>query len=119
MSKKVFLGVGHGGSDPGAVANEVKEKDLNLAIAQACAEELERHGVEVKLSRKKDENDPLTDEIKECNAYNPDLAADIHNNVAILFCHHFFRFFHPCIRFVCNKQHGFNFAIHNFSDFIG
>lgn len=77
---RVFLGVGHGGSDPGAVANGLKEKDLNLAIAQACAEELERHGVEVKLSRKKDENDPLTDEIKECNAYNPDLAADIHNN---------------------------------------
>ena len=25
---KVFIGVGHGGSDPGAVANNTKEKDL-------------------------------------------------------------------------------------------
>ena len=77
---KVFIGVGHGGSDPGAVANGVKEKDLNLSIALACRDELKRHGVEVKMSRAKDENDPLGEEIKECNAYAPDLAVDIHNN---------------------------------------
>lgn len=80
MAKKVFIGVGHGGSDPGAAANGLKEKDLNLAIALACQDELARHGVLTKMSRKKDENDPLTDEIKECNAYAPDLAVDIHNN---------------------------------------
>ena len=77
---KVFIGVGHGGSDPGAVANGVKEKDLNLAIAKACRDELERHGVVVKMSRTKDENDTLSEEIKECNAFSPDLAIDIHNN---------------------------------------
>ena len=77
---KVFISAGHGGSDPGAVANNVKEKDLNLSIALACRDELERHGVSVKMSRTKDENDPLSDEIKECNAYAPDLAVDIHNN---------------------------------------
>lgn len=77
---KVFIGVGHGGSDPGAVANNVKEKDLNLSIALACRDELERHGVSVRMSRTKDENDTLSEEIKECNAYSPDLAVDIHNN---------------------------------------
>lgn len=77
---KVFLGVGHGGSDPGAVANGVKEKDLNLSIALACRDELVRHGVSVKMSRTKDENDPLSEEIRECNAFDPDLAVDIHNN---------------------------------------
>lgn len=77
---KVFIGVGHGGSDPGAVANNVKEKDLNLHIALACRDELARHGVEVKLSRSKDENDPISEEIRECNAFGPDLAVDIHNN---------------------------------------
>ena len=80
MAKKAFIGVGHGGSDPGAVANGFNEKDLNLAIALACRDELVRHGVEVKMSRTKDENDPLTDEIKECNAFKPDVALDIHNN---------------------------------------
>ena len=80
MAKKVFIGVGHGGKDSGAAANGFKEKDLNLAIALACNDELVRHGVSVKMSRTKDENDPLTDEIKECNAFKPDLALDIHNN---------------------------------------
>jgi N-acetylmuramoyl-L-alanine amidase len=80
MSKKIFIGVGHGGSDPGAVANGFEEADLNLAIALACQTELMRHGVIVQMSRIKDENDSLSDEIKECNAFNPDLAIDIHNN---------------------------------------
>lgn len=77
---KVFISAGHGGSDGGAVANGVKEKDLNLSIALACRDVLARHGIEVKMSRTKDENDPLSEEIKECNAYAPDLAVSIHNN---------------------------------------
>lgn len=77
---KVFIGVGHGGSDPGAVANNTKEKDLNLSIALACRDYLTKHGVTVKLSRTKDEDDALSEEIRECNAFAPDLAVDIHNN---------------------------------------
>ena len=77
---KVFISAGHGGSDPGAVANNTKEKDLNLSIALACRDMLARHGIEVKMSRTKDENDPLSEEIRECNAYDPDLAVSIHNN---------------------------------------
>lgn len=77
---KVFIGVGHGGSDAGAVANRLKEKELNLNIALACRDVLERHGVAVGMSRTKDENDTVQDEIKECNAYNPHFAVDIHNN---------------------------------------
>lgn len=80
MAKKVFIGVGHGGSDPGACANGLKEANLNLAISLACQDELARHGVLVKMSRKKDEKDPLSEEIRECNAFNPDLAVEIHNN---------------------------------------
>jgi N-acetylmuramoyl-L-alanine amidase len=69
-----------GGNDPGAVANGVKEKDLNLSIALACRDVLKRHGVEVKMSRTKDEDDTLSEEIRECNAFAPDLAIDIHCN---------------------------------------
>lgn len=76
---KVFLGVGHGGNDSGAVGYLV-EKDVNLVMALACRDYLEKNGVQVLMSRTKDENDPLADEIKECNAFNPDLAVDIHNN---------------------------------------
>lgn len=77
---KVFIGVGHGGSDPGAVANNTKEKDLNLSIALACRDMLEWYGVTVGMSRTKDEHDTISEEIKECNAFAPDLAVDIHNN---------------------------------------
>ena len=79
MAKKVFLGVGHGGSDPGAVGY-IREEDVNLNMAIACRDYLVAHDVDVKMSRVKDENDPISDEIKECNAYAPDLAVDIHNN---------------------------------------
>ena len=80
MAKKVFIGVGHGGSDPGAVGNGLRESDLNLAISLACQDELARHGVLTKMSRVKDEKDPLSEEVQECNAFNPDLAVEIHNN---------------------------------------
>ena len=77
--KKVFIGVGHGGSDPGA-SSYLVEKDVNLAMAKYCCELLQQNGVEVKMSRAKDEYDPLSEEIEECNAFNPDLAIDVHNN---------------------------------------
>ena len=80
MTTKVFIGVGHGGSDPGAVANGIKEKDANLTIALACQKELVRHGVTVLMSRTKDDSESLREKINECNAFAPDLAADIHNN---------------------------------------
>lgn len=80
MAKKVFIGVGHGGVDSGAVGNGFYEKNLNLAIALSCNSELIRHGVNVLMSRTKDEDDELNEEVKECNAFNPDLAIDIHNN---------------------------------------
>ena len=77
---KVFIGVGHGGKDPGAVANGLKEKTLTLAIAKACRDTLKRHGVTVKMSRETDTTEGLAARIKECNAFNPNLAADIHIN---------------------------------------
>lgn len=77
---RVFLGVGHGGVDCGAIGNGHHEADINLAIALACKSELECNGVIVGISRTKDENDPLTEEIAECNAFNADLAVDVHTN---------------------------------------
>ncbi|MFR1688210.1 MAG: N-acetylmuramoyl-L-alanine amidase [Massilimicrobiota timonensis] len=80
MSKKVFIGVGHGGSDPGAVANGKKEKDMTLKIAKACNDYLKACGVSTKMSRTKDENDDVNEEVRECNAFNPNLAIDCHIN---------------------------------------
>lgn len=77
---KVFISAGHGGSDPGAVANGFQEKDLNLTISLACRDELERHGVTVCMARTVDEHNPFREDIDKCNAFAPDLALDIHNN---------------------------------------
>ena len=80
MAKKVFIGVGHGGSDPGAVSGKFKESALNLSIALATKKELERHGVSVGISRTKEEEDRLAEEIRECQAFGPDVAIEVHNN---------------------------------------
>ena len=77
---KVFLSAGHGGSDPGACAYRLKEKDINLNILKACRDVLKRHKVEVVCSREKDENDPVGQEVKEANASKADLAASFHIN---------------------------------------
>jgi N-acetylmuramoyl-L-alanine amidase len=76
---KVFIGVGHGGADFGAIGYLV-EKDVNLNIALACRDYLVAHNIQVKMSRSKDENDPVMEEVRECNAYAPDLAIDVHSN---------------------------------------
>ena len=79
---KVFLSAGHGGSDPGAVAYGLKEKDINLQALLACKEVLEAHGVDVVCSRTTDANDPVREEVKEANASGADLVFSIHTNAS-------------------------------------
>lgn len=76
----VFLTAGHGGTDPGAVAYGMKEKDINLQILLSCKTELERHGVKVICSRLKDEDDPVGQETKEANSSGADIAVSFHTN---------------------------------------
>lgn len=77
---KVFLSAGHGGSDPGACGNGLKEKDVNLQIMLACQAELVRHGVTVVCSRTTDANDPVQQEVNEANASGADIAVSFHTN---------------------------------------
>lgn len=77
---KAYLSFGHGGSDPGAVANGLKEKDINLVVGLACNEVLVRHGVTTILSRTTDENDPVSQEVREANASGAELAVSFHAN---------------------------------------
>lgn len=78
--KKVFISAGHGGKDPGAVANNLKEKDLNLYVSMGCKEILEKAGVKVFMSRIKDEDDPVEQEVKEANSSGADIAVSFHFN---------------------------------------
>nr|DAV56287.1 MAG TPA: Cell wall hydrolase autolysin [Caudoviricetes sp.] len=80
MARHVFLSAGHGGSDPGAVAYGMEEKDINLEILLSCKAELERHGVKVTASRTADENDPVNEEVREANASRAEIAVSFHTN---------------------------------------
>ncbi|MBQ7096289.1 MAG: N-acetylmuramoyl-L-alanine amidase [Clostridia bacterium] len=77
---KVYLGIGHGGADSGAVGNDFEEKDLALAIGLACRDELQRHGITVMTSRTGGTDKTVAAKVKECNTFAPALAADIHIN---------------------------------------
>ena len=80
MTKKVFINPGHGGSDPGAVANDIREKDAVLVIALECDKILKSHGIETLMSRYTDEDDSLNGLCVDCNKFDPDLAVSIHLN---------------------------------------
>ena len=52
--KGVVIDPGHGGSDPGAVANDLKEKDYTLLISKYMYDRFKELGVPVKLTRDTD-----------------------------------------------------------------
>ena len=62
---KVYVGIGHGGSDPGACANGYREKDLTLSIGRACYDELKRCGVEAKISRTDDRDVTIAQRLRK------------------------------------------------------
>ena len=81
----VVLDPGHGGSDEGATAssNGLKEKDINLKIAQYCKAELERHdGVTVYMTRTTDKYVGLEDRVEAAKLMGATLFVSIHMNSA-------------------------------------
>ncbi|MUV38924.1 N-acetylmuramoyl-L-alanine amidase [Lentibacillus sp. JNUCC-1] len=78
---KVFIDPGHGGSDPGATAFGVQEKDLTLKIARAVCEELIRNvPCRFKLSRTTDKTMSLKERTDMANQWGADLLVSIHIN---------------------------------------
>ncbi|WP_297551081.1 N-acetylmuramoyl-L-alanine amidase [Thermococcus sp.] len=78
----ICVDAGHGGSDPGAVANGVEEKNINLAIALKVAKLLEEDGAKVVLTRDGDYYVSLSDRVKIANSNNCDIFISIHANAA-------------------------------------
>ncbi|MBE6845176.1 MAG: N-acetylmuramoyl-L-alanine amidase [Ruminococcus sp.] len=76
---KVFVGVGHGGYDPGAIGYIV-EKEYTLKTAKIVEEHLKAAGIEYMLSRDADIDTTMESKLKLCNDYDPDLIIDIHFN---------------------------------------
>lgn len=80
MSKKVYVGIGHGGYDSGAVGNGFKEKNLTLSIGKYCNERLKQYGIETKISRTTDCDSSINSKVAASNAFKADVCMDIHIN---------------------------------------
>jgi N-acetylmuramoyl-L-alanine amidase len=80
MSIKVWLDAGHGGKDPGALGNNLKEKDINLAVTKEVNRILEKHGVTVGTTRTSDTFMELSDRSKKANDFKADILVSIHCN---------------------------------------
>ncbi len=81
--KKIVIVIdpGHGGKDPGATANGLKEKDINLKIAKRLKFYLERDGrFKVYLTRDRDVFVPLRKRSLIAIEKNADLFISIHCN---------------------------------------
>ena len=81
-SIKVFIDAGHGGSDPGAVGNGLKEKDIVLSIATKLGALLNGRGISIKYSRTTDTYLSLEERARLANAWGADLFVSIHANSA-------------------------------------
>ncbi|CAH1054030.1 N-acetylmuramoyl-L-alanine amidase [Paenibacillus pseudetheri] len=80
--KKVLIDAGHGGKDPGAVANGLKEKDIALAVSLEIKKRLEANydGVQVLLSRSSDVYLELKERTDLANKAGVDATVSIHCN---------------------------------------
>ena len=77
----VVIDPGHGGSDPGAVSNGLREADLTLAISRACRDELAKYAhISVYMTRDSDVYVGLEDRAKYARDMNADLFISIHIN---------------------------------------
>jgi len=77
---KVWLDAGHGGNEPGAVANGLVEKNMNLVTTLKCKEVLVRHGLTVGLTRSDDRYVGLTERCDMANKWGADYFVSIHYN---------------------------------------
>ena len=78
---KIFIDPGHGGSDGGAAANGLKEKDVTLKIAKKIRSRLGNYeGVSTKMSRTTDKYISLTGRTNMANSWNADFFLSIHIN---------------------------------------
>jgi N-acetylmuramoyl-L-alanine amidase len=78
---KIVLDAGHGGHDPGAVANGLREKDLTLKIVKQIGCMLDDYeGVEVHYTRTDDRFLELSERAEIANKLKADLLISVHIN---------------------------------------
>jgi len=77
---RIAVFAGHGGTDPGAVANGLYEKNINLALSNETTRILREKGYEVINNRTTDVNRDINADVALANRSNVDAVIDIHMN---------------------------------------
>ncbi|NDV20275.1 AMIN domain-containing protein [Pseudodesulfovibrio sp. JC047] len=78
--KTIMIDPGHGGKDPGAVANGLREKDINLRFAKLLGRKLKAKGFNVSYTRTTDVFIALEKRTAMANVKKADLFLSIHCN---------------------------------------
>jgi len=76
----IVVDAGHGGKDPGAQGNGLREKELNLKVALNLAERLKKKGFTVRLTRGNDVYLKLKERTDLANTADADLFISVHTN---------------------------------------
>lgn len=78
---KIYIDPGHGGTDPGATGNGLREKDINLSIARRIRDYLRIYGnADVRMSRTGDQTVALDERTNDANSWGADYFLSIHIN---------------------------------------
>lgn len=80
MAKKVWLDAGHGGWDPGACANGLRESDITLTMAFETKRVLEAYGIIVGMTRTTDVYVDLNERCRLANEWGADYFISEHVN---------------------------------------
>jgi N-acetylmuramoyl-L-alanine amidase len=78
--RRVVLDAGHGGTDPGASALGIEEKNVTLDIGRRLRRMLEQHGFEVVVTRVDDQTIKLRERARLANNSRSDVFISIHVN---------------------------------------
>jgi N-acetylmuramoyl-L-alanine amidase len=81
--KRVVLDAGHGGTDPGATASALLEKEITLDIGRRLQARLEKDGFEVIVTRDGDRTIALKERARLANESRSDIFVSIHVNAIL------------------------------------
>ena len=77
-NKIIVIDAGHGGADPGAIRNNIKEKNLTLIAAKLLKNNLEKRAFTVFLTRQTDKYIRLKNRVKFARNRSADLFISLH-----------------------------------------
>lgn len=79
---RVMIDAGHGGTDAGAINSTVKEKNINLLVANELQNLLLKKGFQVAMTRNLDVNPTLEERCIIANLWKADIFISIHHNAS-------------------------------------